>query len=85
MFSFVDIAPIYSCSHLRAVYYFIESIGNNCHFTSHPCSSADDYKHWRCIGCGSGCETMGYHVSQHARGTYYLHTNWHYPYCAGHH
>ena len=26
-----------------------------------------------------------YHVSQHARGTYYLRTKWHYPYCAGYH
>ena len=50
MFSFVDIAPIYSCSHLRAVYYFIESIGNNCHFTSHPCGRLQTlamYRMWK--------------------------------------
>ncbi|CAG2232270.1 Pancreatic triacylglycerol lipase [Mytilus edulis] len=40
-----EIAPFYSCGHMRSVYYFIESIDTKCHFTSHPCDSQDDYKH----------------------------------------
>ncbi|CAG2232276.1 PLRP1 [Mytilus edulis] len=79
------IAPFYSCGHMRAVYYFIESVNSDCHFTSHPCNSGDDYKNGHCAHCGKGCQEMGYNLSLYARGTYYLRTNWHYPYCAGSH
>ncbi|XP_071120971.1 inactive pancreatic lipase-related protein 1-like [Mytilus edulis] len=83
--AFDPIAPFYSCGHMRAVYYFIESVNSDCHFTSHPCNSGDDYKNGHCAHCGKGCQEMGYNLSLYARGTFYLRTNWHYPYCAGSH
>ncbi|XP_052067286.1 inactive pancreatic lipase-related protein 1-like [Mytilus californianus] len=72
---FDKIAPFYSCGHMRSVYYFIESINTNCHFSSHPCDSEDDYKNLLCTGCGIGCQEMGYHISRNARGTFYLKTS----------
>ncbi|CAC5375490.1 PNLIPRP1 [Mytilus coruscus] len=80
-----EIAPFYSCGHMRSIYYFIESINTNCHFTSHPCDSEDDFKNSLCTGCGIGCQEMGYHVSRNVRGTFYLKTSPNYPYCAGSH
>ncbi|CAC5375489.1 Phospholipase A1 member A,Endothelial lipase,Pancreatic lipase-related protein 2,Inactive pancreatic lipase-related protein 1,Pancreatic triacylglycerol lipase,Putative endothelial lipase [Mytilus coruscus] len=75
------IAPVYSCAHMRALYYFIESVNPDCKFTSELCQSWDDFKDGNCESCGSGCQEMGYNLAYNADGEYYLRTGQKYPYC----
>ena len=77
-----DLDPSIACSHVRAIYYFTESINSACHFKSYPCKSKADFDAHNCTSCGSGCPSMGYHVDHNASGSYYLKTNWHYPFCS---
>ncbi|ESO97125.1 hypothetical protein LOTGIDRAFT_226820 [Lottia gigantea] len=70
-----------SCSHMRAVEFFISSINSHCKFNSQPCTSASLFSSGHCRSCGHGCSQMGYHSSSHDRGSYYLATTSHSPYC----
>ncbi|XP_063401427.1 inactive pancreatic lipase-related protein 1-like [Mytilus trossulus] len=75
------IAPVYSCAHMRALYYFIESVNPNCKFTSNICKNWDDFKDGNCESCESGCQKMGYNLAYNANGKYYLRTGSDSPYC----
>ncbi|KAK3600476.1 hypothetical protein CHS0354_023577 [Potamilus streckersoni] len=71
---FEKIEEAFFCSHMRAVYYFTESINSICHFQSYPCKS--------CTTCGTGCAKMGYDAPEgNPRGNYFLSTNSKPPFC----
>ncbi|XP_076115296.1 inactive pancreatic lipase-related protein 1-like [Mytilus galloprovincialis] len=74
--------PSIACSHVRAIYYFIESLNSSCHYKSFPCKTKDDFDSDKCNSCGSGCQEMGYKAHRNVSGTFYLKTRWHYPYCS---
>ncbi|KAI8793131.1 pancreatic lipase-related protein 2 [Biomphalaria glabrata] len=68
-----------SCSHHRAVKYFIESINSKCPFTAYPCDGGRDFNAGKCNTCGTqGCARMGYHArpsGDHTIHSYYLTTS----------
>ncbi|XP_045160658.2 inactive pancreatic lipase-related protein 1-like [Mercenaria mercenaria] len=81
---FTDAFDSVSCAHDRAIWYFIESVLNtNCKFTSYPCSSWKNFKARNCTTCGDiGCPVMGINsVEVPTKGTFYLQTNSHTPFC----
>ena len=43
-----------ACNHMRAIHFFIESIGTNCPFTGNECTSYGDYRAGKCLTCPSG-------------------------------
>ncbi|XP_074641011.1 pancreatic triacylglycerol lipase-like isoform X2 [Tubulanus polymorphus] len=53
-----------ACDHLRAYYYFIESINSkHCQFKAFPCNNYEDFKVGRCMSCGGlGCAYMGFYA-----------------------
>ncbi|KAL3868839.1 hypothetical protein ACJMK2_041596 [Sinanodonta woodiana] len=67
-----------SCSHDRAIWYFIESVlSNKCKFVAYPCTSIEDYNTSTCKTCGDRlCQEMGINaVNFNGTGTFYLTTN----------
>lgn len=73
-----------SCSHDRAIWYFIESVEiNNCHFPAFPCTSWSQFKGGNCSTCRTRtCPDMGINsVLSNANGTYYLSTLPKMPFC----
>lgn len=77
------VAHSLTCSHSRATELFIESINSPCKFYAHKCSSITDFDEGRCMGCpDGGCAAMGYDADATSlRGTFYLSTSTHAPYC----
>eukprot|EP00105_Crassostrea_gigas_P012983 XP_011429161.1 PREDICTED: pancreatic lipase-related protein 2 [Crassostrea gigas] len=77
------VAHSLTCSHSRATEFFIESINSPCKFYAHKCSSITDFDEGRCMGCpDGGCATMGYDADATSlRGTFYLSTSTHAPFC----
>ena len=74
-----------SCSHYRAVHYFIESLDARCPFRAYPCSSYNEFKRASCDVCpASGCPMMGYNSQEHngkLNGSFFLRTNGQSPFC----
>lgn len=75
-FNFDGIEKRASCSHLAAIYYFIDSINSKCKYTSFSCNSKSDFESGNCLKCSSkGCNRMGYWSSPlNELGTLYLKT-----------
>ncbi|XP_061197857.1 inactive pancreatic lipase-related protein 1-like [Saccostrea echinata] len=73
-----------SCSHMRAIFYFIESIISSCEFKAFPCTSYWNFYRGSCISCANGCNRMGYHVDKSVHGKFYLQTNAAPPFCKRH-
>ena len=74
-----------SCSHDRAIWYFIESLGvNGCHFPAFPCSSWQQFKGGNCTSCNSTpCPDMGINaVHTNASGKHFLTTLPNSPFCS---
>jgi pimeloyl-ACP methyl ester carboxylesterase len=66
-----------ACSHMAAVYYFIDSIENlDCSYTGYQCNSKSDFDSGKCILCTHfGCNKMGYWSDgAKDRGILYLNT-----------
>jgi hypothetical protein len=64
-----------ACSHWAAIYYFIDSIENNCLYTAYPCRSNEEFKQGKCMKCYSsnGCNRLGYYArSDRDKGDLYL-------------
>ncbi|XP_076818976.1 pancreatic triacylglycerol lipase-like [Clavelina lepadiformis] len=78
-----------ACNHMRAIHFFIESIGTNCPFTGNECTSYGDYRAGKCLTCPSGkCTSMGYGsiknknvILQSDQGHNFLQTAPFSPYC----
>ncbi|XP_056013685.1 inactive pancreatic lipase-related protein 1-like [Ostrea edulis] len=70
-----------ACSHMRAIYYFIESINSPCEFQAFPCNTYWDFYQGKCATCNEGCNRMGYHADESATGKFYLQTNAASPFC----
>ncbi|CAF0737937.1 unnamed protein product [Brachionus calyciflorus] len=64
------------CSHISAIYYFIDSIENRFQFKAYPCSSKFDFDNGNCVKCSlKGCNRMGYWASSlKDLGNLYLNT-----------
>ncbi|XP_052067289.1 lipase member H-like [Mytilus californianus] len=77
----VAIEPIYSCAHMKAIYYFIESVNPDCKFSSQLCQNWKNFKDGNGENGGSGHKEMGYNLAYDAYGKYYLRTGRKYPYC----
>ena len=73
-----------SCSHDRAIWYFIESVAvSGCHFQAHPCSSWTHFKGGNCSSCNGSCPEMGINADQSsARGRFFLSTGSSTPFCS---
>jgi len=78
----------FTCSHYRAVHYFIESLDARCPFNAYPCSSYKEFKRTTCTVCpAAGCPMMGYNSQEHIgklNGSFYLRTNGESPFCVFH-
>ena len=74
-----------SCSHHRAIVYFIESMQENkCEFEACPCASYSDFKNGTFLQSGQNiCTTMGYNIRpvKNLNQTFYLNTNTQNPFC----
>lgn len=70
----------YSCSHDRAVEFFLASFTarSQCRFHAFQCSSWDEFKNGNCRKSDT---EMGYYLTKTARGNYYLKTTDKYPFC----
>ena len=65
-----------SCSHYRAVRYFIESISDPTAFQSYKSKNYSTFKKGKCNKCTSKtCLNMGYHARKGKTGRYFLQTN----------
>ncbi|CAF3787097.1 unnamed protein product [Adineta steineri] len=67
------------CSHLAAVYFFTDTIRNQCSYTGYSCSNFDDFNNGKCsLECNGNdrqCNRMGYWTSSTAgKGDLYLKT-----------
>ncbi|XP_045475714.1 pancreatic triacylglycerol lipase-like isoform X1 [Harmonia axyridis] len=54
-----------ACNHIRSIKLFIDSIGSQCPYIAHQCSSYDDFMSGKCFICKPGtmqCAMMGYHL-----------------------
>lgn len=73
-----------SCSHDRAIWYFIESVKvNNCHFPAVPCTSWGQFKGGHCSCQTPPCPEMGISsISSKPNGTFYLATLPKMPFCS---
>ncbi|CAM4741836.1 unnamed protein product [Rotaria magnacalcarata] len=79
------------CSHLAAVYFFTDSVRNQCPYVGYPCPNFDDFNAGKCsLQCNSStnqCNRMGYWASPSAaQGDMYLKTQDAnaFPYCINH-
>ncbi|XP_061162928.1 inactive pancreatic lipase-related protein 1-like [Saccostrea echinata] len=70
-----------ACSHMRAIYFFIESINSSCGFKAYLCTTYWDFYRGKCMSCANGCNRMGYHVDKNVHGKFYLQTNAAPPFC----
>lgn len=71
------IEKLVSCSHMAAVYFYIDSLKNTCKYTAYPCKSKEEFDKGNCLKCNSaiGCNRMGYFSSQSKDlGNLYLNT-----------
>jgi len=78
-----------ACSHMAAVYFFLDSIeNNNCRYTAYPCANKGEFDAGNCISCtAKGCNTMGFWASPNRDlGSLYFSTQNvdAYPYCYQH-
>ncbi|ESO92409.1 hypothetical protein LOTGIDRAFT_120766, partial [Lottia gigantea] len=82
---FLELSSDVSCSHHRAISYFLETLQQNqtCQFQAYPCSTFKDYLKGSCTSCGDGpCPILGYRsIDSHRKGKYYLKTNSQSPFC----
>ncbi|XP_056013680.1 inactive pancreatic lipase-related protein 1-like [Ostrea edulis] len=81
---FGEIEPItdnLSCSHIRAIDFFIESINSQCEFLAFPCKTYLDFVRGKCTSCEKGCNKMGYHANNKSTGKFYLNTGADRPFC----
>ncbi|KAK9878125.1 hypothetical protein WA026_021142 [Henosepilachna vigintioctopunctata] len=54
-----------ACNHIRSIKLFIDSIGSQCPYIAHQCSSYKDFMNGKCFICKPGttqCTIMGYHL-----------------------
>lgn len=65
-----DNIPFYSCSHSRAITYFINSIVETCKFRSHECSSWSNFRKNYCSYCNTN--RMGFFSEKPLEPTYYF-------------
>ncbi|CAF1180353.1 unnamed protein product [Rotaria sordida] len=79
------------CSHLAAVYFFTDSIRNQCPYVGYSCPNFDDFNSGKCsLQCDDKthqCNRMGYWTSPNGgRGDLYLKTQAAnaFPYCINH-
>jgi len=77
------------CSHLSAVYFFTDSIRNQCPYVAYSCSNFDDFNSGKCsLQCDGNqhrCNRMGYWTSRtDGTGDLYLKTQDAnaFPYCS---
>lgn len=92
-----QIGELVTCSHMRAIDYFVESItASECHFASVQCAWSE-FLEGTCPPCNNTntpkCAQMGFRVFQWARQMasarvdakdstkFYLETNWKAPFC----
>lgn len=70
----------FTCDHASSVRFFNASIGNHCQFNGYNCHNYADYLESKCTKPDS---LMGYYsdTKSQAKGTRYLATTDHYPYC----
>eukprot|EP00111_Clytia_hemisphaerica_P006589 TCONS_00019093-protein len=81
------IFDLVSCSHYRAIIYFIRSINHPHAFKAFKCKSYKAFLKGECTNCRKdedACQHQGFHVSRNARGKYYLLTMKKKPF-SGHH
>lgn len=82
------VASFFTCSHYRAVHYFLESFDGRCPFKAYPCTSYKEFKNVDCTSCpSSGCPMMGFNSLEHhgrLEGSFYLKTSGSSPYCVHH-
>jgi pancreatic triacylglycerol lipase len=67
------------CSHLSAVYFFTDTIRNQCPYIGYSCSNFDDFNSGKCLlqcdGDKHQCNRMGYWASStDGKGDLYLKT-----------
>ncbi|CAH0749042.1 unnamed protein product [Bemisia tabaci] len=73
-----------SCNHVRAVYYYAESIYTKVGFYAYSCLSILTHLTGFCKpGPGDELVLLGAHVNHSTRGTYYFTTNDQYPFARG--
>lgn len=49
------------CSHMSAVFFYIDSIQNTCKYQAYQCSSEQEFNQGKCVSCGkNGCNRMGF-------------------------
>ena len=77
IFSQDAIFDLVSCSHYRAVLYFIHSINHPQRFKSFTCKNYEKFLGGNCSNCKSKegkqlCQHLGLHVDKEARGKFYL-------------
>jgi hypothetical protein len=67
-----------ACSHMAAVYFYLDSIRNDaCSYGAYKCASEDEFNSGKCLKCDSerGCNQMGYWSDPKKElGTLYLNT-----------
>ena len=66
-----------ACSHMAAVYFYLDSIKNPCKYTAYPCKGQDDFNSGKCLKCSGekGCNRMSYWSDETTeRGSLYLST-----------
>ncbi|CAF2449643.1 unnamed protein product [Rotaria sp. Silwood2] len=87
----MDIQESSLCSHLVAVYFFTDSVRNQCPYIGYSCSNYDDFNAGKCsLQCDGNehqCNRMGYWTSPtDAKGDLYLKTQDAnaFPYCIYH-
>jgi hypothetical protein len=75
-----------SCSHVRAIGYFTESINSDCPYTAFPCHDFNGFMDGKCLVCPiSGCAQMGfYSMYSLGRGKMFLTTKSNSPFCGYH-
>lgn len=75
-----DVTDFFSCSHSRAITYYIESIKDACYFTSYECSNWANFRKSLCTNCQ--LNTMGFFsIKPDVPTYYYLYVNSKKPHC----
>ncbi|XP_029642949.1 inactive pancreatic lipase-related protein 1-like [Octopus sinensis] len=78
-----NVANIFSCSHKRSQYFYIESINSRCPLISYPCNTVEDLHSGKCFYSLGHIGLMGFHADKSlGRGKQMLETFASVPYCA---
>jgi pimeloyl-ACP methyl ester carboxylesterase len=77
-FNLANAIDAVSCSHMSAIFYYIDSINTLSSSFAYPCSDYESFSQGLCTSCGSNgdqCQQTGYHASPNRTlGTLYLMT-----------